>query len=59
MVNDWCGELPMTPHGGYKQSGTGREEGLEAVAGYTQVKHVSVNLDPDLRAGADWASAPL
>ncbi|WP_208822579.1 aldehyde dehydrogenase family protein [Pseudonocardia alni] len=59
MINDWFGELPMTPHGGHKQSGTGREEGLEAVHGYTQVKHISVNLDPSLRAGSDWAGAPL
>ncbi len=59
MINDWFGELPMIPHGGYKQSGTGREEGLEAVHGYTQVKHVGVNLDPAPRASADWTSAPL
>jgi acyl-CoA reductase-like NAD-dependent aldehyde dehydrogenase len=59
MINDWFGELPMTPHGGHKQSGIGREEGLEAVHGYTQVKHVMVNLDDSLRAGADWAGAPL
>lgn len=58
MINDWFGELPMTPHGGHKQSGTGREEGLEAVHGYTQVKHVAVNLDP-LRSATDWAGAPL
>lgn len=58
MINDWFGELPMTPHGGHKQSGTGREEGLEAVHGYTQVKHVAINLDP-LRAATDWAQAPL
>ncbi|OJY48205.1 MAG: aldehyde dehydrogenase [Pseudonocardia sp. 73-21] len=59
MVNDWFGELPMAPHGGYKQSGTGREEGLESIASYTQVKHVSVNLDDSPRASADWAGAPL
>ncbi|MEU6128430.1 aldehyde dehydrogenase family protein [Saccharopolyspora sp. NPDC047091] len=59
MINDWFGELPMTPHGGHKQSGTGREEGLEAVHGYTQIKHVTVNLDDSLRAGTDWAGAPL
>ncbi len=59
MINDWFGELPMSPHGGYKQSGTGREEGLETISSYTQVKHVSVNLDPSPRDSADWASAPL
>jgi aldehyde dehydrogenase (NAD+) len=30
------------PHGGYKQSGTGREKGLEAIHHYTQVKSVSI-----------------
>ena len=59
MINDWFGELPMSPHGGYKQSGTGREEGLETIASYTQVKHVSVNLEQSLRDTADWANAPL
>lgn len=63
MVNDWFGELPMTPHGGQKQSGLGREEGLETVHSYTQVKHICINLDDSLVGGpgqpADWAEAPL
>lgn len=59
MINDWFGELPMAPHGGYKQSGSGREEGLEAVHGYTQVKHIGINLDASTSATTDWAGAPL
>jgi aldehyde dehydrogenase (NAD+) len=59
MINDWFGELPMTPHGGHKQSGTGREEGLEAVHGYTQTKHIGINLDRALAKSTDWAGAPL
>ncbi|WP_236950215.1 aldehyde dehydrogenase family protein [Mycobacterium sp. MS1601] len=59
MINDWFGELPMTPHGGHKQSGTGREEGLEAVHGYTQTKHIGINLDRSLASTTDWAGAPL
>ncbi|CAN5527087.1 aldehyde dehydrogenase [soil metagenome] len=59
MINDWFGELPMTPHGGHKQSGTGREEGLEAVHGYTQTKHIGINLDRSLAKTTDWAGAPL
>jgi 2-hydroxy-2-methylpropanal dehydrogenase len=63
MVNDWFGELPMTPHGGHKQSGVNREEGLETVHSYTQVKHICVNLDNSLTGGpgqpTDWAEAPL
>ncbi|KWX68432.1 aldehyde dehydrogenase [Mycobacterium sp. NAZ190054] len=59
MINDWFGELPMTPHGGHKQSGIGREEGLEAVHGYTQVKHIGVNLDRSPAKTTDWSAAPL
>ncbi len=58
-INDWFGELPMAPHGGYKQSGNGREEGLEAVHGYTQVKHICINLADSLVESSDWADAPL
>lgn len=63
VINDWFGEFPHSPHGGYKQSGINREEGLESVWSYTQVKHVCINLDDCLtgRPGlpADWADAPL
>lgn len=59
MINDWFGELPMTPHGGHKQSGVGREEGLEAVHGYTQTKHIGINLDRSPAQTTDWAGAPL
>jgi aldehyde dehydrogenase (NAD+) len=59
LINDWFGELPMVPHGGHKQSGNGREEGLEAVHGYTQVKHIGISLDPNPRDSADWIQAPL
>ena len=63
VVNDWYGEVPQAPHGGNKQSGVNREEGLETIASYTQVKHVSVNLGDSLTGApglpADWADAPL
>ncbi|PBC35833.1 aldehyde dehydrogenase [Rhodococcus sp. ACPA4] len=59
MVNDWQAESPLAPHGGYKSSGIGRENGLETVASYTQVKHISIGLDESLRSTGDWASAPL
>lgn len=59
MINDWFGETPMTPHGGHKQSGTGREEGLEAVHGYTQIKHIGINLDRSPAQTTDWSGAPL
>lgn len=36
---------PTTPFGGYKDSGMGRDLGLEALLGFTQTKAVWVNLD--------------
>jgi betaine-aldehyde dehydrogenase len=35
---------PKVPFGGYKQSGLGRENGLQAIEHFTQVKTVYVNL---------------
>ena len=36
------------PFGGYKMSGYGRELGLEAIADYTQVKNVYVELEDEI-----------
>ena len=33
------------PFGGYKRSGFGREQGVEAIANYTQIKNVMINYD--------------
>jgi len=35
----------VTPYGGYKSSGVGRENGLEALKDYTQVKTVVIDLE--------------
>jgi acyl-CoA reductase-like NAD-dependent aldehyde dehydrogenase len=62
VINDWFAEFPHAPHGGYKQSGINREEGLEAISNYTQVKNVCINLDDRLTGAPgmpiDWADAP-
>ena len=34
------------PFGGYKRSGFGREQGVEALANYTQIKNVMINFGP-------------
>ncbi len=43
FVNMW-GTGIETPFGGYKQSGIGREKGIEALHHYTQVKSVTIAL---------------
>jgi aldehyde dehydrogenase (NAD+) len=44
FVNTWIAGGVETPFGGYKQSGYGREKGVEALHHYTQVKSVTVAL---------------
>lgn len=44
FVNGWCAGLVEGPAGGYKQSGYGRERGIEALRHYTQTKFVVVTL---------------
>ncbi|MEE9163429.1 MAG: aldehyde dehydrogenase family protein [Thermoplasmata archaeon] len=43
-VNEYPITFPQTPFGGYKQSGIGREQGLDAVYHYSRVKNVLINL---------------
>ena len=43
-VNDYLVAYPQTPFGGYKDSGIGYENGLQAVDHYTRVKSVTVNV---------------
>lgn len=45
-VNAWDATMPMTPFGGFKQSGIGRELGEYALHEYTEVKTVTIRL-PD------------
>jgi acyl-CoA reductase-like NAD-dependent aldehyde dehydrogenase len=43
-VNTYNFYDPAAPFGGYKQSGFGRELGMHALAEYTQVKTVWIDL---------------
>ncbi len=43
-VNEYPITFPQTPFGGYKESGIGREQGLEAVYHYSRVQNVLINL---------------
>lgn len=44
FVNNWFGGGVETPFGGVKNSGIGREKGMEALAHYTQVKTTIIKL---------------
>jgi betaine-aldehyde dehydrogenase len=50
-IND---HLPLTsemPHGGYKESGVGKDMSMYAFEEYTQIKHVMIELSGDVRKG--------
>ncbi len=42
-VNDTAKHIPGTAFGGFKDSGVGREEGVEELVSYAQVKNVNVS----------------
>ena len=44
VVNEYNGGFVQTPCGGFKQSGYGREQGIEALSHYTQLKSVIIRL---------------
>ncbi len=46
-VNTYRMVSPIAPFGGYKDSGWGRESGLDAIYDYTQAKTVWINTSPD------------
>ena len=48
IFSDYC------PFGGYKQSGVGREFGLESLHEYTQVKRIHVNAMPDAKSNINF-----
>ena len=46
-INDHITMATEMPHGGYKQSGYGKDMSMYALEDYTEVKHVMVNLETD------------
>lgn len=44
-INDHITLTPEMPHGGYKQSGYGKDLSMYSVEDYTEIKHVMVNLE--------------
>ena len=55
-INDYHLLSVAAPFGGYKQSGIGREFGLEGILEYTEVKHVHVDM-VDNRPAKFWYGA--
>jgi betaine-aldehyde dehydrogenase len=45
-INDFHPYLPQAEWGGFKQSGVGRELGLQGMSEYLEAKHVYQNLQP-------------
>jgi aldehyde dehydrogenase (NAD+) len=45
-INSWSTQSVQMPFGGHKQSGYGREKGIEALNHYSHVKSISVRLNP-------------
>ncbi|KAJ8733361.1 hypothetical protein PYW08_001659 [Mythimna loreyi] len=43
-VNSYLGGGPQSPFGGFKDSGIGRENGMDALLAYTEVKNVVISL---------------
>jgi betaine-aldehyde dehydrogenase len=48
-VNDHLPLTPEMPHGGYKESGIGKDMSMYAFEEYTQIKHVMIELSGDVR----------
>jgi len=44
-INEFPVTFPQTPFVGWKHSGIGQEQGIDAIRFYTRTKNVSVNLE--------------
>lgn len=54
-INDYHPYVPQAEWGGYKQSGFGRELGLDGLAEYRETKHIWHNIDPTPQRWFDGA----
>jgi betaine-aldehyde dehydrogenase len=56
-INDYHPYVPQAEWGGYKQSGFGRELGLDGLAEYRETKHIWHNIDPAPQRWFDGAGS--
>jgi betaine-aldehyde dehydrogenase len=50
-INDHIPLVSEMPHGGYKQSGYGKDLSTYSLEDYTQIKHVMAKIDRDRSEG--------
>jgi acyl-CoA reductase-like NAD-dependent aldehyde dehydrogenase/alcohol dehydrogenase class IV len=53
-INNYHIFADFCPFGGYKQSGVGRDLGLECLHGYTQIKRIHINSMADSKTNMTW-----
>ncbi len=53
-INNYHIFADFCPFGGYKQSGLGRDFGMECLHGYTQVKRIHINAMADAKTNMTW-----
>ncbi|MBP7231808.1 MAG: aldehyde dehydrogenase family protein [Syntrophaceae bacterium] len=53
-INNYHSFADFCPFGGYKQSGIGRDFGMECLASYTQIKRVHINAIADAKSNITW-----
>ncbi len=58
-INDYHPYVPQAEWGGYKQSGFGRELGLDGLAEYRETKHIWHNISPAPQRWFDGGKAAL
>ncbi len=47
-INTYGGIIPETPYGGFKQSGSGKELGLEGIEEFFKLKNISIFIGDSL-----------
>jgi len=53
-INNYHIFADFCPFGGYKQSGVGKDMGIDCLHGYTQVKRVHINAMADSKSNLTW-----